>query len=49
MKNFPCEDEGIGTGLKSSIRHTSKPLQGVKDNIGCTLEQEQYHRGMDIS
>jgi hypothetical protein len=32
MKNFPYEDEGIGTGLKFSIRHISKPRQGIKDN-----------------
>lgn len=32
MKNFPNEDAGTGTGLKSSIRHISKPLQGIKDN-----------------
>uniref|UniRef100_A0A0A9DAS9 Uncharacterized protein n=1 Tax=Arundo donax TaxID=35708 RepID=A0A0A9DAS9_ARUDO len=25
MKNFPYEDAGIGTGLKFSIRHISKP------------------------
>lgn len=34
MKNFPYEDAGIGTGLKFSIRHISKPLQGIKDDSG---------------
>jgi hypothetical protein len=44
MKNFPYEDTGIGTGLKSSIRHISKPLQGIKDNNGHY--QDQKHNGV---